>query len=674
MESVTISHTDGFGLTLVDTGGSVVIRKCIFANNSVNKNETEVIAGGGGVYVEFTYCLPSQYGTEECDKHLSMSGSSYQFDQTNFTGNIATSINRKETDFSISEKSNFFGLGRGGGLNVVFRGAATQNTVILNQCQFINNTAIWGGGLKVTFRDEVSKNSFKASECLFDSNQCNNRGGGGANVGFSYFSQPFPYENNMIFYDCNFTNNIAMFGGGLAMYSSSGANESLSNTVEFNGCKWSYNRARYGSAVNIGTHAWATVGSGLFYLPIPQFTDSSFYENYVIHKSYDKEMFSIYKKGNAAFLATKFTVTFLGTVNFTNNNGSALVLVSSVAIFESDTNAVFDNNSGFNGGAIALIGFSVLTLSDNMSFILSNNQAIRCGGAIYSYSIDKHDYVSSRTCFFHNDKVLQNKTWINSSVIFVNNSAGTLGTDTSMHCGHSICATSLLPCFFACKQSNRITKVDLKETFKCFANFTFSNSSDREYELMTSGANFTFINSSDPIKIIPSKEENLSVALVDDLQQNVDARIFFEVGHNSGEQELINIDRSYAFLSDKKTVIYGKPGTTAFLTLSTTSVRENAIRLKVRVSGCPPGYINKNNQCICSVLTKQFYSPVYSCDNKEFVAIVRHGYWIGYINGETEDDLLYSYCPGKRCFYNARHNSSHKLTRYASRVELVQCL
>ena len=664
LESVTISHTNGLGLVFIDTGGSIDVTNCTFANNSVNKNETEVIAGGGGVYVEFTYCLPHQHGTEECDRHPSMNGSIYQFNQSKFIGNTATSINRKKTDFIISEKDVFLGLGRGGGLNVVFRGAVTQNTIKLNQCQFVNNSGVWGGGLKVTFRDEVSINSFLACECVFENNQCTSLAGGGADVGYSFFSQPFPHKNNMTFYQCNFTKNTAKFGGGVAIYSSSGANESLSNTVEFNGCKWSYNRARYGSAVDISTHAWATVGSG--YLPSPKFKDSVFLENYVIHKRYKNEMVSLYKKGTAAFLATEFTINFFGTVNFTNNNGSALVLISSVAIFELDTNVVFHNNSGSNGGAIALVGFSVLILSDNMSLILSNNQAIRCGGAIYSYSIDKHDYVSSRTCFFHNEKVFKNKKWINSSVIFVNNTAGKIGTNTSMYCGHSICATTLLPCFYACKKSTEEDKLNLEDTFMCFANFTFSNNRDREYELITSGANFTFINSSSPLTMIPGKEETLPVTLIDDLEQSVDATIFLNTQQN-GEQS-VKLDRSYAFLSDNKTVLHGLPNTTAFLTLSTTNVREYSIDLKVSIHGCPPGYINKDYQCICSAGTKQFYSPVYTCDNKEFVAIVRYGYWIGYVDGETEDDLLYSFCPGRHCL--SEQNRSHKLTKYASKHEL----
>ena len=672
LESVTISHTNGLGLAFIDTGCDVVIRNCTFANNiySVNENETEVIAGGGGVYIELTnYCLPDQYSDKESDRNPSKNNSIFHFNQCKFSGNIANSTNGNETDFSINIKRQFLGLGRGGGLNVVFRRTATNNTVILKHCQFVNNSAVWGGGLKVTFMDEVFNNSFVACECIFDSNQCPSHAGGGADVGYSYFSQTFPHKNDMKFHLCNFTKNNATFGGGVAIYSSSGASEKLRNKVEFEGCKWSHNRAHYASAVDIGTHAWATFGSG--YLPSPIFNNVIFSENYVTHKIYDNERLSSNKKGTAAFLATEFTINFFGTVNFTNNNGSALVLVSSVAIFKPCTNIVFDNNSGFNGGAIALIGLSVLTLSDNMSLILSNNKAIRCGGAIYSYSIDKHDYVSSRNCFFHNDKVFKNEMWINSSVIFVNNSAGTLGTNTfSIHCGHSICATTILPCFFACKNSTEKVKATLEETFMCFANFTFSRSNRQngEHELITSGAYYnTSVDSSEQIKIIPGKEESLPVALFDDLEQRVAAIIFLDL-YKKGE-ESVKVDRSYAFLSDK-TVLHGPPNTTAFLTLSTTNVRENSIDLKVSIQGCPPGYINEGNHCVCSADTKHFYVPVYTCDNKEFVAIVHHGYWIGYVGGETEDDLLYSYCPDGRCFYNARHNSSHKLTRYASRVEL----
>ena len=664
LESVTVKQTNGLGLTFFDTDGNIEIKNCTFVNNSINLNETKVIPGGGGVYIEFTFCLPGQYG-EECDRHSNIIGSTYQFDGCKFIGNNATSINRKRTDFSISEGSNFYGLGRGGGLNVVFRGAAANNSVILNGCQFVENSGVWGGGLKVTFRDRVSSNSFTAHECVFESNKCINHAGGGADIGYSYYSPPYPHDNKMKFRKANFTSNVAKIGGGIAFYSSGGSPENLSNIIEFDSCKWTHNKARFGSAVDISTHAWTTFVSG--YLPSPKFRDSVFLENYVIHKRYDYEMFSLYKKGNAAFLSTEFTINFFGTVNFTNNNGSALFLVSSVAIFEPYTDVTFHNNSGFNGGAIALIGFSVLILNDNMHFLLSNNTAVRCGGAIYSHSIDKHDYISSRSCFIHNSKVYKNEKWKNSSVTFINNMAGPVGTNT-LYCGHSISATTLLPCYYACKKSTASHKVTVEEAFTCYANFTFLNSS-RPYELITSGANFTFAKSNETIKLVPSKEEPLPVGLIDDLEQNVNAEIFLDITME-GEQKA-QLDRSYAFLSDNKTVIYGEPGSEAFLTISKTTVRENAITLKFKVEECPPGYINKDNHCVCSVGSKHFYSPVYACNHTEFVAISRHGYWIGYVNDDaTEDNLLYSDCPSRRCFNDLRKDRTHYLTKRASKDEL----
>ena len=107
--------------------------------------------------MEFTYCQPGQCG----NMHSNITDSSYHFNQCRFVHNNATSVYRQKIDFANNEGSNFQGLGRGG-LNVMFRGAATHNKVTLNKCHFISNGAIWGGGLKATFLDHVSMNSFVA--------------------------------------------------------------------------------------------------------------------------------------------------------------------------------------------------------------------------------------------------------------------------------------------------------------------------------------------------------------------------------------------------------------------------------------------------------------------------------------------------------------------------------
>ena len=211
---------------------------------------------------------------------------------------------------------------------------------------------------------------------------------------------------------------------------------------------------------------------------------------------------------------------------------------------------------------------------------------------------------------FHLEPVCftKNQKWVNSSVKFVYNEAGTLATKTSVYCGHSISATTLLPCSSACKTNAEKDKVNLENTFTCFANFIFSNSSDRDYEVVTYGAQFTSVDKLEPLKMIPSKEESLPLELVDDLGQRVDS-VIFEI-HQDGDPT-VELDHSYSFLSDRKTVLYGQPGTNALLTLSTTTVRENSVTLKLSIQRCPPGYIYEDNECVCSVGTKQFYNPVY---------------------------------------------------------------
>ena len=198
----------------------------------------------------------------------------------------------------------------------------------------------------------------------------------------------------------------------------------------------------------------------------------------------------------------------------------------------------------------------------------------------------------------------------------------------------------------------------------------FSNA-NRDYEVTTSGANFRLANGDSttvPIKIIPSKRDSIPVKLLDDFGQSVDAEVFVNVTNDINSD--IKVDRTYTFLSDKEMVVYGQVHDTAYITVSKTTLRENAVTFKFEIQDCPPGFININGQCICSAGTKYFYSPVFSCDLNKFVARARHGYWIGYIDGNSEDDLMYSYCPSRTCFLYVQRHRSHLLTATASRDEL----
>ena len=98
--------------------------------------------------------------------------------------------------------------------------------------------------------------------------------------------------------------------------------------------------------------------------------------------------------------------------------------------FDSWSNVIFKNNSGSEGGALALVGMATLLFNSNSTFLFANNSADFVGGAIYWYSVDQHDYFSSHTCFLKKDNY--NKT-DNVSFTFINNTAhsGIGGSNTS---------------------------------------------------------------------------------------------------------------------------------------------------------------------------------------------------------------------------------------------------
>lgn len=320
-------------------------------------------------------------------------------------------------------------------MQVIFRGKSLGNNVTVYNCYFYLNQAVWGGGLKASFQDESRSNYLVIVNSVFQQNTCFRNGGGGASVGYTFYREPLPFHNKILFKGCEFIQNEAKFGGGLSFYSSDSTYSELNNKVEFNNCTWKTNIDRLGSAVSVSIQAWTTVLMETFQCLILQTQDLlviSLWTNFiplVIMSSIIKEL--------GLFFATRYTLFFHEYLEFKNNNGSGMYLTSSVMKIAPNTEVLFIGNSGFDGGAIALIAFSVIVLGDNSSLFLENNTAVRCRGAIYSYSIDKHDYLSSRSCFIQNNSTIVG-LYQNVTVYFLNDTVEQqkINSSTTHYCGH----------------------------------------------------------------------------------------------------------------------------------------------------------------------------------------------------------------------------------------------
>jgi hypothetical protein len=687
MYKVIVNNSNGLGLAMFDVGGLVKVTYCAFVNNGASMSNQYHVntlregGGGGGMYIEFTYCPPGRYRKNHCDHRYNyITNSTYNISHSNFTGNLALKTKQSKSHFYVNDRARFQGFGGGGGLQVILKGKSAGNIITISNCNFVSNKAFWGGGLKVSIQDESQYNIIRVQKCNFDENRSSGADGGGAILAYVFYHQPFPHHNKMLFTDSTFLSNEAKFGGGLVFYSSDSTSSELNNTVIFTRCAWIGNKASYGSAVSLSINPWTTVLSGN--LPLPVFTDAKFTNNSIIDRHLDSHSgtYHIYANGTGAFFATRYTIVFHGSLNFTNNNGSAMYLTSSIMKVAPNTSVNFVGNSGFNGGAIALTAFSLIVLGNDTSLVFKNNTAVRCGGAIYSFSVDKHDYLSSRTCFIQNESPTIGSPF-NVSVSFQNNSVGRYKIDSNSTycCGHSVFVISLKPCLYFCKQHNDSQNIAMTDVLRCVGSIHFNDGRMREYEMSTSGAKFVYYESNQTIfKMIPGNKEYLPFHMKDDMNQRVQSKYHLTIFNNGHSQ--IKADEAYTILSGSRTELYGRPGDSATILVSKIGLRGIAIRFQIEMEHCPPGYVvifdrqfNLNlSRCKCSVGTDQSYQGIFKCNDENFAATVQHGFWIGYVGNATEDNLLCGYCPDRYCFRKHARYRTHFLPNHASREKLEQ--
>ena len=123
----------------------------------------------------------------------------------NNTANVSSS-----NDDDLELRPNLYILrGHGGALLVAFNNAS-NNTLLVEDSQFINNTALFnGGGIFVSFYNESYENQVIINRTTIDGNRCNSVGGG---ISMNTFE--VADSNHLIVENSNFTNNSAWTGGG----------------------------------------------------------------------------------------------------------------------------------------------------------------------------------------------------------------------------------------------------------------------------------------------------------------------------------------------------------------------------------------------------------------------------------------------------------------------------
>ncbi len=533
--------------------------------------------------------------------------SKYIIENSNFTSNHARELDPQATSYFDRNSDASQSLGRGGGMYLTLRGQTNNNTFVILNCKFLNNTAsTWGGGMYLILRDNATSNSIEIKDCEFKNNKCTTNGGGGLILSLINYHETKMISQTLIeVTDSKFIANTAKIGGGILL-SSSRENYS-NNKVNFMGCNWVCNRAELGSAVDISPSAWDIFGNG--HLPTATFTNCIFESNH-IEKTVEVIGKGIHKitERVGTMLISRFSVRLAGEVSFIDNNSSGIFLQSGSLTIEKNSQVSFVNNTAKKGGALIMYAFSAIFISSNTSLLFQNNTATIIGGAVYVSSKDQHETISSKSCFLQRSYE-ENGELKNATITFKGNVA------KSQH-GNSLYASSLLPCILSCFQG-------LSEDQKCPVTVQGLLPED----IATSPKDFQLANDGmDLTKLVPGKTFRFPIEATDELNNTINVVYAASLNETSSIIFSENVT-SLSYVSNQNIYLEHKTNDLEKSTVLLAN-EEITLALDVTILECPPGHIKdeESNQCTCKTSN---FKGIWKCDAITKTASIINGYWIG---------------------------------------------
>ena len=608
---VTVTRSNGIGLILYSTVGENTFHDCTFSHNSVSDSD-EYSSGGGGVYLEFCYCKP---GDLKCSKGGSnipieySSNATYTFNRCNFVNNNG-SLDKDLVDLAYitPKEDRHIAFGRGGGLSIFVKGNARHNRILVNQCQFRANTAMWGAGLFVELHDLATNNTITISNSSLMKNQCPmdyHTSGGGARLGYIYYDDTYASHNHIIFDTCLIYHNFAYSGGGVSFYAPREPNSTYStNTIDFLQCSWWSNLAKFGAAVDLSLWQLVTVGS----VVRPILRSCTFQRNHISTTIPGSTV------GIGAVFVNSLTILIEKDITFENNDGSALAIASGSVEFLKNCSATFKKNSGRNGGAISLLGYSFIQVHPGTHLVFESNKADHFGGAIFSESVSEENLFASMSgCFIrYPDITLSPNKW-NTTFHFKDNNAG--GRSNSIY------TTSLMTCLIQDSFSNHA----LEKVF-CWNNSSWIyEDSDCSKQIHTAPAQF--IESTYSISIFPGGNHEILFKLSDDRNNKISKPQLFAV---KSLNQSVTTPNNY--ITDNTISLYGPPNMIANISIETADPRVLHTTVIVSILPCPPGYVynESSKACNCTGKDSLVFGGRVVCNGPGLaMAWIKTGTWLG---------------------------------------------
>ncbi|PFX34315.1 hypothetical protein AWC38_SpisGene798 [Stylophora pistillata] len=674
--NVEVSNSPGVGINFFNVGGVLNLTNCVLADNkganSSNSNGAlqrfigdGYVLSGGGVILTLSKYGDNVFNVTPSQHDSFQHNNSYIFSHCTFLGNEAFGWNiSKIYDQKKDPGRSEFSLGAGLAIN--FKGNASDCQIQIQFCSFIGNKAVWGGGLNIKIRDEVKSNHFMITNTSF----CDNSGklaGGGVRIGNLQTRATVNSKNTFIFdKNCTFTNNEAIWGGGMSLYGRSiwgSVNTKTPFMAKFNLCIWRDNRATVGSAIAVmlDRKQEVQIEPGIPFSI--SFKDCTFAGNQVV--ALDEGVMI----GEGALYSDGVTLNFQGKTLFINNTNTTLSLDGSVA--KINDHVEFMYNRGYRGGAIAMRGYSKIIFQKNSNLYFYKNSCEHKGGALYietpgspmvafnATGVDIHD------CFFgYEDEQKDFQNW-ETSVLFEGNEA----VDAKK--GNSVYATTLQNCRQPGESPNN-NKV-LKWKFIHFKTSDGKNSSRKE-EVATDAVDILFDRKD--WEVAPGEVFNAKVQLVDEINNTVVGIVNIHIDSPDKAKPVKLGTTSSVFLTDGSISflsLAGEPGSafTVVLHYMGRELLQDKIK-NVSLQGCHPGFVYDRSvqSCIC------MKSPgIIRCDlHDKKTVYLKKGYWAGKVDHQFTTHLCPDgYCTTLKSIFPAEYKYNGTVCKYGRNQTSVLC-
>ena len=579
----TAQFGGGVGIYLLDESGSIEVSNCTIYDN------TAQYGGGVGIY------LHDGSGSIEVSNCTI-------YDNTAQNGggggvNIYFVDGSGSIEFSNCTIYNNTAQESGGGMDIYLYNG--NSSIEFSNCTIYDNTVqIFGGGVSIYFGDRSS--SIEFSNCTIYDNTA--QYGGGMNIHFIDGGGSIEFSN------CTIYDNTAHYGGGVVITLSDG-----SGSIDFSNCVIYNNTAYYGS----GLVALQDSSTSRIH-----FTNISFYFNKASNK--------LHKDHSAVLLGNIKNVTF-DQIDISNHNTTGLLSINSLIMF--DGHNTFINNSGINGGGMALYGFSQLLLKQNTNISFANNHASESGGGIFVSQVIDNNALT--ICSFKN--FLYYNTTAKTMLYFVNNTADVSG-DVLYGGKICYCLNFDFDHQFHYHQQRGLSVVSSDPIQVCFCESNRQNCS------------ITNVN----ITAIPGINVNISLATVGNKDGLTKGVIKLTTSDSSSSTVQTDNPRLNATCTNVTFNLRGKPSlntTQVYVTseglisdLSSNDIHYVKV-IEVNIESCPIGFPLVNNACSCR---SELNTSSITCDINTQI-ITRDGdMWIGYKN-DSDCLIVYPNCPFDYC-------------------------